>query len=112
MGASISRLQRAGGNSQAAIAGLENEIKSGQLNLRDPQYAGYLNPATRAAWENSKINQTTKGKYSGVLGGAVKLISKAAPLAALIPGVGIPLAAGIGAAGRLAGGGGVKGALI
>lgn len=109
MGAEQSRLTKAGGNRQQAIAGL----------LADPSpvvaaaRAKYANdPAGFAAWENSKINETTKGKYSGVLGGAVKLISKAAPLAALIPGVGIPLAAGIGAAGRLAGGEGVKGALV
>jgi len=103
MGASISRLQRAGGNSQAAIAGLEGEIAGGKLNLADPQYAGYQDPATRQAWLDSKIHETTKGKGSGILGKALKLI--AIPAQAL---GGPVLGLGLRAAGELARTGSVK----
>ena len=110
MGASISRLQRSGGDVNAARASLDADYTAGKFS--PAQRALYENPATRDAFYQKYTNQTTKGKYSGVLGKAVKLVSKAAPLAALIPGVGVPAAAAIGAAGRLAGGGGVKGAVI
>lgn len=105
MGASISRLQRAGGNRQAAIAGLESDIQSGKLNMNDPQYAAYRDPATRAAWENQKIGETTKGKYSGVFGKAIQGLSKIAPyIAPFIPGIGPLAAAAISAGAGLAGG--------
>jgi hypothetical protein len=54
------------------------------------------------------------GFFSGLkkaVKGIGKIAQKAAPALAFIPGVGLPLAAGIGAAGGLIGGGGVEGAL-
>lgn len=113
MAASISRLARAGGDRQAAIAGLESDLASGKLNMSDPQYAGYRNPATRQAWLNSKISESTKGKYSGVLGKAVKFVSKAAPFVLpFVPGLG-PIAAGALSAGAgLAGGKNLKDSLL
>lgn len=102
MGASISRLQRAGGNRQAAIQGLLND-PSPVVAAAKAKYAN--DPAGLAAWEDSKINQTTKGKYSGVLGKAIQGISKIAPYALpFVPGLG-PLAVGALSAGAgLAGG--------
>jgi len=50
------------------------------------------------------------GKLKKGIKGIGKLAKKAAPALAFIPGVGLPLAAGIGAAGGLLGGGGLRGA--
>lgn len=101
MGASISRLQRAGGDRNAAIAGL----------LADPSpvvaaaRAKYANdPAGMQTWVNQKINETTKGKYHGVLGKIGKVVEKVAPIAALaIPGLGPVASAAIAAGGTAAG---------
>src|SRR5258706_5383515 len=102
MGASISRLQRAGGNRQQAIQGLLND-PSPVVAAAKAQYAN--DPAGFAAWENKKINETTKGKYSGVLGKAIQGLSKIAPyVAPFIPGVGPLAAAAISAGAGLAGG--------
>jgi hypothetical protein len=110
VGASISRLQRAGGDRDAAINDLlTNPNAAKHVAEARVKYAN--DPAGMQAWIEKKINETTKGKYSGVIGGVVKTVGKLAPLAAMIPGVGLPLAAGIGAAGGAISGGGVGGAV-
>lgn len=108
-GAQKSRIAKAGGDVNLARQQFEQEIAEGRANLSGDQQA-FLQRDPEGFF-NKYLGQSTKGKYSGFGGGLVKAIGKAAPLAALIPGVGIPLAAGIGAAGRLASGGGLKGAL-
>lgn len=111
-GASQSRLAKAGGNAQLAAQSLAQEFAAGAPGWSAEQKAAYANPATRDAFIARQIGQSTKGKYSGALGGAVKLIGKAAPLAALaIPGLGALGAAGIGAIGGAARGGGIGGIL-
>lgn len=105
MGASISRVARAGGDANAAAQQLMAEIQSGAVKLDPAQQAAFSNPATRDAWISHAINQSTKGKFSGPLGAIGKVVSKVAPFALpLIPGIG-PLAAGLGSAaiGKLSG---------
>lgn len=104
MGASISRLQRAGGNYAAARAQLQSEIDSG-AKLSGDQRALYQRDPE--GFFTKYLNQTTKGKYHGVLGKIGKVVEKVAPIAALaIPGLGpvasAAIAAGGSAAGRLA----------
>lgn len=110
-GAQQSRLAKAGGDPQAALAGLEQEYQSGAQGWSAAQKAAYENPATRDAWAQKQIGQSTKGKYSGFGGSLVKAIGKVAPLAGLIPGVGPLAGAAIGGIGRGISGGGFKGAL-
>jgi len=63
----------------------------------------------QAAGQTAKAQSLTRhavGKeFKGRFGDVGKIVSKLAPFASLIPGVGVPLAAGIGAAGSFAGGG-------
>lgn len=105
MGASKSRLDKAGGNVQAATQALIDEFNAGGQGWSAAQKAAFANPATRQAFIDRQIRQSTKGKYSGALGAIGKVVTKAAPFAALIPGVGPLLAGGISAAAKLAGGG-------
>lgn len=101
MGASISRLQRAGGDRKAAIAGLLSD-PSPVVAAAKTKYAN--DPAGLQTWIDQKINETTKGKYHGVIGKIGKVVSTVAPIAALaIPGLGPLAAAGIAAGGRAAG---------
>lgn len=110
MAASISRLARAGGDRQAAIQGLLSD-PSPVVAAAKAKYAN--DPAGLQTWINSKINETTKGKYSGVLGKAVKFVSKAAPFVLpLIPGLGVPAAAALSAGAGVAGGKNLKDALL
>lgn len=102
MAASASRLTKAGGNRQEAIAGLLSD-PSPVVAAAKAKYAN--DPAGMQAWIDKKINETTKGKYSGVLGKAVKFVSKAAPFVLpFVPGLG-PIAAGALSAGAAAAGG-------
>lgn len=96
MGAQKSRLDKAGGNYQQAMASLVQE-----------QHPDVLAAVARGdqAWLDRKLRQSTKGKFSGPLGAIGKVVSKVAPYALpLIPGVG-PLAAGLTSAaiGKLSG---------
>jgi len=105
VGAQKSRLAKAGGDYNAAVRGLlaENhpdveKIKA-QLGSGDPS----AQAAGQAALDR-KINQSTKGKYSGIVGTIGKGLGKLAPIAALaIPGLGPLAAAGIAAGGSAAG---------
>lgn len=103
MGAQRSRLEKAGGNAELASQQLADEFAAGAPGWSAAQKAAYSNPATRDAFVQRQINQTTKGKYSGVLGKIGKAVTTLAPIAApFIPGVG-PLAAAAISAGARAG---------
>lgn len=96
MGASISRVQRAGGNVASARAQLQSEIDSGQLQDKGELALYHRDPE---AFFQKYLGQTTKGKYHGVLGKIGHVVEQVAPIAALaIPGLG-PIAAGAIAAG-------------
>lgn len=101
MGAQKSRLEKAGGNYQQALASLMQE-----------QHPDVVSAVARGdqAWLDRKLRQSTKGKFSGPLGAIGKVVSKAAPFALpLIPGIG-PIAAGLGSAaiGKLSGKGTIE----
>lgn len=109
MGAQKSRLEKAGGDANAAIQSLIDEYQAGARGWSPAQIAAFENPATRDAWLQKQIGQSTKGKFSGVLGGVAKVALKAAPLVGLaIPSLS-PLAAAALAAGTKAGGDALSG---
>lgn len=107
MGAEQSRLAKAGGNRNVALQSLGQFMET---QNQDPAMAAMWDrykqgdPAA-ATWVQSKLGQSTKGKFSGPLGAIGKVVSTVAPIALpLIPGIG-PLAAGLGSAaiGKLSG---------
>jgi hypothetical protein len=105
MSAQASRLAKAGGNRALAVQGLQDEFDAGARGWSAAQKAAFTNPATRDAYVDRQINQSTKGKFSGVLGKIGKVVSTVAPYALpLIPGLG-PVAAGLlsATAGKLSG---------
>lgn len=102
MGAQKSRLAKAGGNYDAARQQLQSEIDSGAAHLSGDQAAFYQRDPE--GFFAKYLNQSTKGKYSGVLGKVAKVAKVAAPIAAaFVPGIGPLAAAGL-AAGAKAGG--------
>lgn len=93
MSAQASLLAKAGGNRAAAIQSLQDSFDAGAKGWSPAQRAAFTNPATRDAYIERQINQSTKGKFSGVLGKIGKVVSTVAPYALpLIPGLG-PVAA-------------------
>lgn len=102
MGAQASRLTKAGGDYNTARLQFENEIKSGGAHLsRDQQSFLQRDPE---GFYNKYLNQSTKGKFSGPLGGVAKFASKVAPVALAFSPLG-PVAAGAASAaiGKLSG---------
>ena len=112
-GASRSRLQKAGGDLALAKQSLADEYAAGARGWSGAQRAAYENPATREAFVTRQIGQSTKGKYSGVLGKIANVATKAAPFVApLIPGVGLVGAGLISAAAGKARGKSLKASLL
>jgi hypothetical protein len=98
-GAAQSRLQKSGGDVNAALAMLKQEYDTGAKGWSPAQIKDYEASGPNGAWAQAKIRHQTKGKFSGPLGAIGKAVSTIAPYALpLIPGLG-PVAAGLLSAG-------------